>query len=107
MSFDQPKDVSSIDLAFGNVDGLMPAWYDIPEEFRQGQIGNKWIRFQRQWFFDGLDSKRVIEKPGVDKTKALRHLMAIQSSFEPKHEHKQAAVAWLASKWFADWEEKT
>jgi len=43
---------------------------------------------------------RVAE--GVDGGLAIRHLQVIQASFEPKHEHKEAAVAYLASPWFTD-----
>jgi hypothetical protein len=41
-------------------------------------------------------------KEGVDGNLAFRHLSAIQRSFTPKHEHKEAAVAYLASLWFED-----
>jgi len=37
---------------------------------------------------------------GIDQNKALRHIKAILGSFEPKHEHKEAAAAYLLSLWF-------
>jgi hypothetical protein len=40
----------------------------------------------------------------VDGELAIRHLQVIQASFEPKHEHKEAAVAYLASLWFTDFD---
>lgn len=99
-----PVAVSGLEMAFpARVEHLMPAWADIPEEFRN-ETGDavRWVKFQRDWFFRGLPKgTRFVAKPGVDGTAAMRHLKAIQGSFEPKHEHKEAAVAFLASQWFA------
>jgi len=51
--------------------------------------------------FSGLKKSEVPPvKEGIDVNMALRHLHAIQGSFEPKHEYKEAAVAYLASLWF-------
>lgn len=84
-------------LAFpAGISKLIPAYDDIPREFKTGT--NPWVKFQRQWFYGGLQ-KMPKPKPGVDIQKAMRHLMAIQGRFEPKHEHKEAAVAFLASQW--------
>jgi hypothetical protein len=61
----------------------------------------KWERFQSDWFYCGLKSTDgLIPREGVDKAKAMRHLKTIQGSFEPSHEDKVAAVAYLASLWF-------
>lgn len=74
----------------------MPRREDIPTSYpRSGD----WKRFQAKWFFEGLDAKTIKAKPGVDLTKALAHLSCIQGSYEPKHEDKVDAVAWLASQW--------
>lgn len=81
-----------------NVSHLMPAYQDIPDEFKHGNA--KWNRFQSEWFYGGINAAGLKAKDGIDKAVALRHLGAIQGSFEPKHEHKQAAVAYLASLWF-------
>lgn len=63
--------------------------------------GRDWIEFQRQWFYEGLPADTTMDlKDGIDGNAAFRHLSAIQGSFEPKHEHKEAAVAYLASLWF-------
>jgi hypothetical protein len=100
--FTQPTPVSQLDVAFGNVRELklMPAYGDIPEQFRNGK--SKWIGFQQQWFYFGAKKEGLIAKKGIDLDVALRHLAAIQASFEPKHEHKEAAVAYLASLWLDD-----
>lgn len=74
----------------------------IPEEFKDRNTNNKWLEFQRTWFFKGIKSSGLVPKPGIDMNEALRHLQAIQSSYEPKHEHKEACVAYLASLWFEE-----
>lgn len=84
----------------GGMERLLPPMAAIPVDFKRGS--NKWIRFQQEWFFSGLKNHKATPKPGVDLAKAWRHLRSIQGSFEPKHEHKEAAVAWLASRWFED-----
>jgi hypothetical protein len=99
VSFEQPTDVSDVDMAFGGgVRKLMPPYDEIPDEFKRSS--NPYVRFQQSWFFSGLKKDQIpAAKPGVDQKKALRHLSTIQGSFEPKHEHKEAAVAYLASLW--------
>lgn len=95
--FEQPTQVDDVDLAFhASVSHLMPKYEDIPQEFKRGP--NKYIVFQREWFYTGL---KVMPKAkeGIDIDMAMRHLATIQGSFEPKHEHKEAAVAFLASLW--------
>ena len=93
---------------------LMPTYLEIPSLFRDSRAGlgkqldspAKWIKFQRDWLEFGFDDLRIAPKPGIDPKLALKHLATIQSSYEPKHEHKIAAVAYLASLWFLDVEYK-
>ena len=97
-----PVDVTKLEAVFpGNVSRLMPPVEDIPEEFcKYG--GTEWNRIQSQWFFSGLNKKTEwVPKEGIDKNVALRHLRTIQGSFEPKHEYKEAAIAFLMSLWFS------
>lgn len=96
-----PQPVTDIELAFpANVSHLMPSYEDVPQHYRRDRGEAKpWIAFQRRWFFHGLGGVTITAKPGIDKTAALRHLAAIQGSFEPSHEDKEAAVAYLASLW--------
>jgi hypothetical protein len=100
-----PKDVSDLDIAFGGINGLMPAMDSIPKEFHRGAWSNKLFS---DWFYAGLKSLELTPKEGIDKTKAMRHIRAIMGSFEPKHEHKEAAVAYLLDQWFepGKWERK-
>lgn len=94
-----PVDLNDASVAFP-ADALdyMPKYEDIPEEFRNGT--SPWCDFQQCWFAMGL-SRRFSFQPyeGVDPAKAFRQLRAIQGSFAPKHEHKVAAVGYLASLW--------
>ena len=98
----KPIEVTDADLAFGgNMKKLMPNYKDIPEEFKYGN--NKWCKITARWFFKGLSEETdFIPKDEIDGKTALRHLMAILKSFEPKHEHKEAAVSFLLSQWFDD-----
>ena len=87
-------------LAFpAHVADLMPQHHEIPDQFHDSR--NTWVQFQRKWFFSGLPADTAFTlREGIDGPTAVRHLQAIQRSFEPKHEHKEAAVAYLASLWF-------
>lgn len=95
-----PRDVvSDLELAFGGEEGLWPAWVDIPDEFKS--MNHPWAQWQSEWFYRGLKTTPTA-KDGIDADLAIRHLAAIQRSWAPKHEHKQAAVAYLASLWFEE-----
>jgi len=106
----KPIPVSQVDLAFpAHAHRLMPPMEAIPEEFRHdgarsSPVAEKWLGFQRQWFYKGLEGVKFARKEGIDAETAFRHLQCIQGSFQPKHEHKVAAVAYLASLWFEDYE---
>ena len=95
----KPKIVSNAEITFGKVGGLLPSMGEIPEEFKRS--GNPWVRWQQRWFFEGLKTMPS-PKDGIVLSVAMRHLSAIQQSFQPKHEHKEAGVAYLASLWFKD-----
>ena len=97
-----PQEVDNLTLAFpASVEDLMPEHNDIPKEFRDWNSRNKWLKFQEHWFFYGLNEDfETYPKAGIDPEKAFRHLKTIQGSYQPKHEHKAAAVAFLASLWF-------
>jgi hypothetical protein len=98
MMFNKPKsniDTGNLNLSLRVID-LMPKMHQIPEEFTREIC--PWVKFQQRWFYKGLDEFPTA-KPGIDQQQAKIHLALIQKSFEPKHEHKQAAVAYLASTW--------
>jgi hypothetical protein len=95
--------VDGPDMIFGgNMKKLLPTSEMIPAEFWKSY--NKYNSLVSTWFFCGLKNLNAIPVKGVDRKEALNHLQAILSSWEPKHEHKTAAVAWLISEWFTAFE---
>ena len=97
------KEVDAVEAVFGcaRIDNLIPKWEAIPKEFKDGNT--KWNKLFHVWFYEGLEKGAEFRpKAGVDKTKALRHIRAVMSSFDPKHEHKEAAVSYMLSEWFED-----
>lgn len=100
--YDEPLVIDDVLYAFpGHLDKLLPSWEAIPEEFRDGHT--EWNRFVTDWFFKGWPEDRdLYVRPDIDGQLAFRHLHTIMRSFEPKHEHKEAGVAWLMSRWYAD-----
>lgn len=98
-----PQELSAVDAAFpATVEHLMPPMSEIPEEFTEWNRNNKWQKLIGDWFYSGLEIKALMPKEGIDPKKAMRHVGAILGSFEPKHEHKEAAAAYLMSLWFDD-----
>jgi hypothetical protein len=95
------QEVTGLDLAFGgDMKKLLPAYNDIPEEFRRGRT--KWNKVVSDWFFFGLKNANWVPKDGVDQNKALSHVKAIMGSWDPSHEHKEAGCAYLLSEFFND-----
>ena len=93
-------DVTAVDLAFGNT-AHMPRYDDVPDDFKQRD--NPHVRFISKWFFNGLnqaDMIRLVPRPSVETGRALAAIRTILTSFEPKHEHKEAACVYLLSSWF-------
>jgi hypothetical protein len=99
-------EVDDVSMVFGDCGKIIPAMKDIPEEFKNYPAKNKWCRLFNDWFFSGVKNLKMVPKAGVDAPKAMRHIKTILGSFEPQHEHKEAAVAFLLSEWFEDatWE---
>lgn len=93
-----PVEISDVELAFpAHALDFMPAMEDIPEEF--GSFSNPWAKFVSTWFAFGLGRFSFIPTEGVDPNMAFRQLSAIMGSYQPQHEHKTAAVAYLSSVW--------
>lgn len=94
-----PIPVDPVEVAFGGmVREILPPMKDIPPEF--GHTSNPWVKWQMDWFYSGL-KRYPVPKEGIDVRLAMRNLGCVQGSFEPKHEHKMAGVAYLASLWFS------
>lgn len=101
--FAQPTPVDNVTLASpASVSDLLPPYDDQLREWAHSEQGRRWTRVQRDWFFSGLPNAQFHPVEGVDPKAAVRHLKACQGSFEPKHEHKEAGVAYLMSLWFTD-----
>lgn len=96
------KNVSDTDVAFGgDMKVLMPPMSDIPKEFHDGNT--KWNEITSAWFFGGLSKDtKFYAKEGINPQKALKHIKAILGSYAPRHEEKEASVAFLLSEWFMD-----
>jgi hypothetical protein len=96
------KEANKLDMAFGpeKISDWIPRYDEIPDEFRRGHT--KWNKLFSEMFFCGLRKLNLVPNDGVDADKAWAHLRTISGSFEPKHEHKEAAFAYLASQWFKD-----
>lgn len=96
-----PADVSDVKVAFpGSVGDLLPPQEKIPDAFKRHN-GTEWNKIVGDWFFKGLPAGTdFVPNKGVEPKAALRHLKTIMGSFDPKHEYKEAAVAYLMSLWF-------
>lgn len=81
---------------FDGVTELMPA--DIPDEF-YGSC-NAYAKHAQTWFSQGIAKSGLRAKSGINSTNAIRHMAIIMHSWDPKHEDKIAAVAYLMSQWF-------
>lgn len=100
----QVPEINDLEMAFGEIKHL-PAWDNIPDQFKNMNVITFWNKFVSIWFFGGLTKEiidMILPKDGVDKNKALRAIAAILKSWEPKHEHKEAGAAYLMSEWFVE-----
>ncbi|KAG1454112.1 hypothetical protein G6F57_015579 [Rhizopus arrhizus] len=96
-------ELSDVDMAFGTTQGL-PAYDRIPVEFRDSRT--QWNNLVSKIFFTGVKGLQFTAHPGVDGNAAYKHVRALLASWEPKHEHKEAGVAYLMSQYFksATWD---
>jgi len=98
--YEQQEVSEALTMFPGDVMHLMP-------EYRSVEVEDKWRELQREWFFKGLPKNlQLYPKDGIDPEKAFRHIQCIQGSFQPKHEHKEEAVAFLLGHWFDDYDIK-
>jgi hypothetical protein len=108
----EPQTVTGAERAFGGGDKIpygdwegsdfMPSGDDIPAEFHEFR-GTKWNKLFSEWFFNGLPADaEFVPNKGIDSERAFNHIATIMSSWTPKHEHKEAACAYLMSLWFKD-----
>lgn len=95
----KPTMESGIDLIYINGITLLPKWEEIPDEYKKFN-SDKTKLFSR-WFYGGLPEGTVfVPKKGIDKKQALRHIHAAMTSWDARHEHKEAGVSYLLDQWF-------
>lgn len=113
-----PEGLTRLDTVFGNVEH-MPKYDDLPEEFKRFPGHTPWNQAVSTWFFKGakfcefagkgedrqptgieIGGVKFKPKEGVNGTQALAAIVSVLKSFEPKHEHKEAACAYMLSQWF-------
>lgn len=102
--FDEPQVITDVLFTFpGEITHLMPAYTLIPVEFQNLNRITDWNKFVGHWLMRGnpFDAWDLRILPGVDGQLAIRHLATIGRSYQPKHKHKEAAMAWLLSRWFS------
>lgn len=96
-------ELDPIEAAFpANVLSWIPPRDQIPDEFafRPGRE-SEWNEIASGWFYDGLpDNVKFYPRKGIDPERAIQALLALLNSFQPKHEHKEEAAAYLLSLWF-------
>lgn len=98
LKWGKPREVTRIDVAFGNTKNLLPHWNEIPKDFQRERT--PWNELAVRWWTGGLRSATFTPKEGIDQLTAKAHIATILRSFDPSSEHKLAAVAWLMSLWF-------
>ncbi|QNM95443.1 hypothetical protein [Chitinimonas koreensis] len=91
--------VSQLEEAFGT-DRLLPAWENIPEDFRSGRNVYKDI-LEALFFGHSMPPGRLKFLLGFDDDAAPSDLntcvRAHLKSWAPKHEHKMAGIAYMMS----------
>ena len=90
-------------MAF-STDVPLPAWDDIPEDFRQSwsRRNNLFCHVACTLLYKGgkLADFKLKPKPGVDEEAAQKVIRACLGSLESKHQHKIAGVGYMLSEWF-------
>lgn len=73
--------------------GLLPAWEDIPQDFRRG---NRYTELASALFCGSeLPNWEIEMKEGFDPQVLNRAVRAHLQSFGPRHEHKIAGVGYM------------
>lgn len=97
----KPHKFSDVDRAFpAHVLEHMPKMEDIPAKYRR-HSQDAIDRLFYKMFYGGFQGNPSFHPaPDIDAGEAWRHIDCILRSFQPKHEHKEAAVKYLVSLWF-------
>jgi hypothetical protein len=102
VDWSKPQEIDRISQAFpASVIGkLLPLEKDIPAPYWENN--HPMAEVVSHWFYFGLNPKAELElKAGVDGHVMMQHLTTCLRSFEPKHQHKIAGVAFLLDQWIS------
>lgn len=109
----KPQIIDQVTFAFpAKVEHLMPDNKKYPEyqKYLDNWRDDTWgFKLFNDWFYPpGITDLKLWPKEGINPEEAIRHIQTIMRSFEPKHEHKTAACAFLFELWFdkAEWKRK-
>jgi hypothetical protein len=92
--------VTDADVAFpARVEHLMPEYNELVDK-RKDPEHQRLEKIAQLLFFKGGKTDHWVAKEGIDKHDAVRQIFCVLGSFQPKHEHKIAAVAFLLGEWF-------
>lgn len=92
-------DFNGVDATFGAGRNAYPAYEVIPEQFRRGNT--PFNNAVSGLFFKGgkLEDFGLRLKADTNRQRFFTAMRALLCSFEPKHELKEATVAWLLSEY--------
>ena len=101
----KPQIIDDVTFAFpASVSHLMPSKDEEGYEIyrKNWANNNSWgFKLFDDWFYNGLkEGAKFYPKEGIDSKQAIRHIRTIMASFEPSHEDKIAACAFLIEYWF-------
>lgn len=87
----------AIDAAFGARLADYPPMSSVPD----GATIRPYVQVASGLFFNGgaLQDYGLKIKASLDRSQVTVALRALLSSWDPKHEHKEAVVAWALSEW--------
>lgn len=96
----KPHEINDVDFAFGrDVKVLLPKYKDVPDKFKRRSCTPENKLVSKLFFLRG-STRYLVAKEGIDRDKALKHIIACLRSWGPKHEHKEAGCAYLFNLWF-------
>jgi hypothetical protein len=99
-----PATITALDMAFPTNVNHLPPMDEVPDDFKNGMNSTVWHQAFNEWFYYGVARDQFKIKPGINEVDAFKHLSSVIGAYWPKHEHKEAGVAYLMSLWFDSFE---
>ncbi len=102
MGWKTPHEFSDVQRVFpAQIMEHLPPWEEIPDDFKNES--HSACNVLPRWMFGDLFTKEpmasIVGKEGVSAKTIFYHIDTILRSYEPKHEHKEAGVAYMISLW--------